>query len=515
MARFDGLPAELKLAILEELYHLSSEKEFSRLLRVCKQWNTLATPLLWTYVPINNDNLIPFLKSLYSARQTTCDLTKSLSVQIRPTPARKSHFRDLNSSAKIHGTLAKDLITEIHNPLKNTYTRCIRTPSFFTTKAMKYIQIREDASDISEWSLVQSALWELWAIIENRFFSLEAFSFRVAAQSDPAIPVYNRRQRLTLTNRLLRNIFHVLPPSCISIELDDAHMTQKDPSHRFRNSLRAALPRLHHLQLSTGILCPSIMNDGYVNNMVQEGRSFSELRTLHIHLRPHGLAVCKCDLFKDGRVNPTVRLQNRRQNCLSSELRKAVDAGIFPKIESLRVNNFSGYLPPLWPGYPHYSQIDILGKTIDTFPTTPLLVFAEPTVEVWKRLDFNNNTYCELAATFPGGDLIPSAGVDKARGIGAIIIDDTWLTTERGIRLPLSRLYTKKCEQLGFVIMDPMDRIGHDCGLSNHVDGLPQQWRDIASQEDKPCLFLLRIMKPLTIRGYEEPIGLYDGYHPG
>ena len=49
------LPTELTLAVLEALYDIGSRKEFIDALRVCKAWNELGTPLLWTFVVIDNE----------------------------------------------------------------------------------------------------------------------------------------------------------------------------------------------------------------------------------------------------------------------------------------------------------------------------------------------------------------------------------------------------------------------------------------------------------------------------
>lgn len=56
------LPTELKLAVLEELYRTDSERDIANALRMCKEWNELGTPVLWTNIPINNENLLPFVR---------------------------------------------------------------------------------------------------------------------------------------------------------------------------------------------------------------------------------------------------------------------------------------------------------------------------------------------------------------------------------------------------------------------------------------------------------------------
>ena len=43
-------------------------------------------PLLWTYIPINEHNIVPFLRSLEAARKTTGALLRNLSVRLSPPP---------------------------------------------------------------------------------------------------------------------------------------------------------------------------------------------------------------------------------------------------------------------------------------------------------------------------------------------------------------------------------------------------------------------------------------------
>jgi hypothetical protein len=87
---FDSLPTELKLNILEELHIAGTQdrnhRHFTNALRVCKEWNELGAPLLWTYIAINNDNLLPFVRSLGTARNTTGAIVRNLSIKLNPMP---------------------------------------------------------------------------------------------------------------------------------------------------------------------------------------------------------------------------------------------------------------------------------------------------------------------------------------------------------------------------------------------------------------------------------------------
>jgi hypothetical protein len=87
---FDSLPTELKLNILEGLHIAGTQdrnhRHFTNALRACKDWNELGAPLLWTYIAINNDNLLPFVRSLGTARNTTGAIVRNLSIKLNPMP---------------------------------------------------------------------------------------------------------------------------------------------------------------------------------------------------------------------------------------------------------------------------------------------------------------------------------------------------------------------------------------------------------------------------------------------
>ncbi|CAN9267723.1 unnamed protein product [Alternaria alternata] len=72
-APFNRLPNELKLQVFEELYQdsMTRRRDYINALKVCRQWNVLGMPLLWTYIPINEHNIVPFVRSLEAARKTT------------------------------------------------------------------------------------------------------------------------------------------------------------------------------------------------------------------------------------------------------------------------------------------------------------------------------------------------------------------------------------------------------------------------------------------------------------
>jgi hypothetical protein len=86
---FDRLPTELKLQVLEILYLGTRmvRRDYTSALRVCREWNELGAPLLWTYIPINNSSVLPFIRSLEVARTTTSALVRNLSIRLSPLPS--------------------------------------------------------------------------------------------------------------------------------------------------------------------------------------------------------------------------------------------------------------------------------------------------------------------------------------------------------------------------------------------------------------------------------------------
>jgi hypothetical protein len=260
------------------------------------------------------------------------------------------------------------------------------------------------------------------------------------------------------------------------------------------------------------MLCSAFISDDFINTMTQQEMSFSELRTMHINLRPsydwsakRSLTPCKCTLSRDepGEYmvdNPEYPEGMRRQNLICASLRKAVDAGLFPKIESLRVNNgHGGCIRHNHHGYAHYSRTNILAKTIDTIPMLPIR---------FQHLKCYGLD-CELAAVLPDGQEIFSMDVDKANVIEAVI-DDAWLTTESGTRLPLTIQSTRECRRRGYVIADPRDRLSYTSSLFELVSKfqVPSQHGLRARFEVDWCLERLRRIPPRTIPGCEEPLEL-------
>jgi len=85
------IPNELTLAILEALYQTGSKCDFCNALRTCGVWNELGAPLIWTYIAINNDNVLGFLRSAASFREQTLRLVRSLSVHAFPGLGKPQH----------------------------------------------------------------------------------------------------------------------------------------------------------------------------------------------------------------------------------------------------------------------------------------------------------------------------------------------------------------------------------------------------------------------------------------
>lgn len=82
----DDLAIELKRNVLECLHRSGTGTDIANVLRVSKQWNALGTPMLWTNIVIDNDNLLPFIRSLSCTRKHVGKLVRSLSVLLGPIP---------------------------------------------------------------------------------------------------------------------------------------------------------------------------------------------------------------------------------------------------------------------------------------------------------------------------------------------------------------------------------------------------------------------------------------------
>jgi hypothetical protein len=92
VAAINCLPLELTLDILEDLSHTGNSNDIVNALRGCKNWNKLGTHLLWNHAAINNDNILPFVRSLTMAREHIGGFVQNLTILLRPIPSYTRPF---------------------------------------------------------------------------------------------------------------------------------------------------------------------------------------------------------------------------------------------------------------------------------------------------------------------------------------------------------------------------------------------------------------------------------------
>jgi hypothetical protein len=259
---FDNLPTELKLNILEELHLAGTEdrnhRDFTNALRVCKEWNELGAPLLWTYIVINNDNLLPFVRSLGAARSTTGALVRNLSIQLSPMPQGALFSLPLTRMGFPSDHWDDEIGVELDLPTYLPKPCDSRLPRFLCHHSNGNV-------------CLVFAIDQLSSSIEAKLGHLTTFSFHIMPLPSGAY----RRGSVTRSNKQHTNSFPLevfaslitsLPQSCVQLELwashheDSRHGIQESDSLDDKNdmcrALERVLPRLTHLHLEGQNISP-------------------------------------------------------------------------------------------------------------------------------------------------------------------------------------------------------------------------------------------------------------------
>ncbi|CAN9244044.1 unnamed protein product [Alternaria alternata] len=312
-APFNRLPNELKLQVFEELYQDSviGRRDYINALKVCRQWNVLGTPLLWTYIPINEHNIVPFLRSLEAARKTTGALVRNLSVRLNPPPFDPNAANDLCLIAA-----SKQLSILIASQLRELTSFSFVTPHCPFDPHLQGSTFDASSDDDEEHGL--------------------------------EIPV-----------ELCASLIDSLPLSCSTLEfsVDDLEPDDNSAEERiqmpatnpFCEALRRRVPHLEHLRIQADEISP------FVFDVLMTGPPLPKLQTLvmslmslnipnqlrmqYTHLGPKSAPV-----EDTGGLNPQADAlaSLQWQNVITRQLHTSWQAGRFPSATSPRYRNAAG-----------------------------------------------------------------------------------------------------------------------------------------------------------------------------
>ena len=307
-APFNRLPNEPKLQVFEELYQdsVTGRRDYINALKVCRQWNVLGTPLLWTYIPINQHNIVPFVRSLEAARKTTGALVRNLSVRLNPPPYDPAAANDLCLIAA-----SKQLSILIASQLRELTSFSFVTPHCPFDPHLQGSTFDASSDDDEEHGL--------------------------------EIPV-----------ELCASLIDSLPPSCSTLEffVDDLELDENSAEERvqmpatnpFCEALRRRVPHLEHLHIQ------AVEMSSFVFDVLMTGPPLPELQTLVLNLSsldiPNQLRMQYTHLGpKYAPVENTNGLDFQAgalaslqwQNIIAGQLHTSWQAGRFPSVTHLLV----------------------------------------------------------------------------------------------------------------------------------------------------------------------------------
>ena len=350
-APFNRLPNELKLQVFEELYQdsMTGRRDYINALKVCRQWNVLGMPLLWAYIPINERNIVPFLRSLEAARKSTGALVRNLSVRLSPPPYDPNAANSLRPIAA-----SKQLPVLIASQLKELTSFSFATPHCPFDPLLQGSTFDASTDDDEEHGL--------------------------------EIPV-----------ELCASLIDSLPLSCSTLEfsVNDLEPDENSAEERvqmpatnpFCEALRRRVPHLEHLRIQADEISP------FVFDVLMTGPPLPKLQTLVLSLMslniPNQLRMQYTHLGPEyAPVDDTEGLNPQAdalaslqwQNIITRQLHTSWQAGRFPSATHLLVvgnqdpESITDYLRPFGRYLDEFClyTVDILLGEMEITPFVPV-----------------------------------------------------------------------------------------------------------------------------------------------
>jgi hypothetical protein len=483
-APFNRLPNELKLEVLEELYQDSKtgRRDYINALKVCRQWNVLGTPLLWTYIPINEHNIVPFIRSLEAARKTTGALVRNLSVRLSPPPY------DPNAAARL---AAARLASEKwpHKPSSKT------------------------ANDLC----LIAASKQLSILIDSQLKELTSFSF--ATPHCPVDPLLqgstfdtstddDEEYGLAVPVGLCASLIDSLPLSCSTLEFSvegpksdensAEERIQMPATNPFCEALRRRVPHLEHLHIQ------AVEISSFVFEVLMTGPPLPKLQTLVLNLSslyiPNQLRMQYTHLGpKYAPVENTNGLDMQAdalaslqwQNIIARQLHTYWQAGRFPSATHLLVMGLQEpehvadndpsriYTQESW----HYTVDIMLGK-MEIIPFVPFLSSLH-TEHGWTRNDPN---ICLRAVVYRDSNGQLKILDHDVAGIH-VCTNRVWKTSTTGIRV------VKKTKEMSKYDLEWIEPMQHGIPIPTFLEKFKAEYRASGSALTRylgPAMSILR-----------------------
>ncbi|KAF2471710.1 uncharacterized protein BDR25DRAFT_367473 [Lindgomyces ingoldianus] len=453
------LAIELRLTIFEMVSQDGVVSDLFHAALVCRDWYKICIPILWTNIPVTNENIEPVSRSLNTVSQERCNSIRNLSIRLSPVHKK---YCDPSSTYTLLGLSPIQV-----SPIEQSWTE-------IKNLIPEYELNIHDGNRRYDDYTCHLIIARLLDVIRRRLHRLQIFSLRSA---EPSHNVFEQWQTGSLAHvhipqSFLRFLLRALPPSCISLELDDGRPLSFLRGQHLCSTLREVIPRLYHLRLRVGQYCPCLFDPEFSvpekNTNRQYHIPFSNIRSLSISflvaiarfMGPAGEKLCA--QYPRPSLLPLAlpelhahlwdanRLALIYQNRLAAHLRAVYEGGFFPNIEELSlVHRVHGTLRPRGEPF-HFSHVDVLGKCVRIFPAVRLHYQKEGAprndwipdwIDAFKlqSLHYSNNkkyiaNECEILCA----------------------LDKTWRTSSNGIRFPALAIKSKDMNTSGLKGLHPM-----------------------------------------------------------
>ncbi|KAL8711939.1 MAG: hypothetical protein Q9220_003635 [cf. Caloplaca sp. 1 TL-2023] len=259
----DSLPLEILTSILRCVKYVHGREMLSSCMLVSRQWRVIAFPLIWESVILNTRTLPLFITEMNNA------------------PRIGGHIRSL--------TLRLHTLWATTEEFRAGYAREVEWIDGIAPRTRK---LWEDLKKLAD--CIAADMTNLTS------FSLFVHKLPPEGRTDRH---HNDPRGAGMSSVVLRQLLETLPPTCIDLELDtkgreDDETCGFDPQYHDSAHLcpilQSLLPRLRHLRLRLGFLCPELLflNQQDGGNVMNAPR----LRTLLINLSlsPFGLGGQHC-----------------------------------------------------------------------------------------------------------------------------------------------------------------------------------------------------------------------------
>jgi len=431
---FANLPTELKLQILEEVDRTSTGSDITNVLRVSKQWNKLATPLLWTNIVLHNDNYVAFVRSLSIARKYLGQEVHTLSIRLHPISYSDQPF----TKPWMHLGFPGDRFRYENEDEWQTSGPAL--PAYLSTVQQANLSAYIKKTAFGNMCLAVAS-YDLARLIKEQLRMLTTFSFRYAAwptrEHQDATNFKEGGPQVEIPAQMVSQLIEALPVTCSQLEVESSGQDQmfgtRDKPHELSQALESVLPRLEHLSLEAAHVSSFVYGNLLSSILLPRLRSL-RLEVTNLVLTEDEYAILSnatsilpgnmLQREPSGQFDALQSSVNSRalQRLITSGLRAGIAENRFPAMERmiLRVIQSTGSDA----GYDEYlrCEIDVLNGNMYVTPMAciPGASRILP-YEAWAFYDGQNGKLLFMEET-------------EADACG----DMSWLSSTAGVRMPAS-----------------------------------------------------------------------------